>query len=84
MTNELIQDAEGSETIEKTASEQPETTTTETEAVTTEPTAEAAPAETEAAPEAVDAVEASAAHVLEQLPRQLDARSGVGGPQTHV
>jgi len=60
MTNELTQDAEGSETIEKTASEQPETTTTETEAVSTEPTAEAAPAETEAEPEAVEAPAAEA------------------------
>lgn len=64
MTNELTQDAEGSETIEKTASEQPETTTTENEAVTTEPTAEAAPAETETATEAPDAVEAPAAEAV--------------------
>lgn len=55
MTNELTQDAEGSETIEKTASEQPETTITETEAVTTEPTAEAAPAESEPVAETVEA-----------------------------
>ncbi len=41
MTNELTQDAEGSETIEKTASEQPEMTAPEAEAVSTEPTAEA-------------------------------------------
>jgi len=55
MTNELTQDAEGSETIEKTASEQPETTTTETEAVSTEPTAEAAPAASEPVAETVEA-----------------------------
>ncbi|MEQ1642430.1 MAG: 30S ribosomal protein S1 [Pyrinomonadaceae bacterium] len=55
MINELTQDAEGSETIEKTASEQPETTTTETEAVSTEPTAEAAPAASEPVAETVEA-----------------------------
>lgn len=60
MTNELTQDAEGSETIEKTASEQPETTTTETEAVSTEPTAEAAPAESEPVAEIVEAPVAEA------------------------
>ncbi len=60
MTNELTQDAEGSETIEKTAIEQPETTTPEIEAVHTETITEPAPAETNPVAAAVESPTAEA------------------------
>ena len=91
MTNELIQDAEGSETIEKTAVEQAETSTATAEAVaptTTEvsaPEAEAPVAETpaEPAPEpepapvaAAPAIAAPAANVDEADPADDSQSSG--------